>query len=71
MHEIMRKLSNRREYEMGETEMTILYYAHDRALFENGIQQFQHQFNRTTKSFKIVISASKTNYITTSKTLEM
>ena len=56
---------------MGEKKINILCYADDVVLVaenEDDLHRLLHQFNLEAKSFDMVISASKSKYITTSKT---
>ena len=71
MDEIIKKVSKLRGYKMGEKKINILCYADDAVLVaenEDDLQRLLHQFNLVAKSFNMVISASKSKCMTTSKT---
>ncbi|KAK9887098.1 hypothetical protein WA026_020042 [Henosepilachna vigintioctopunctata] len=71
MDEIIKKVRGMRGYKMGDKEISILCYADDAVLIaenEDDLQRLLHQFNLTAKSFNMIISASKTKCMTTSKT---
>lgn len=70
MDEIIKQVRHLKGYKMGNRNITILCYADDAVLVaenEDDLQRLLYRFNCVAKSLNMVISASKTKSLTTSK----
>lgn len=68
MDEILKKMRNMDGYKMDNRNIVVLCYADDVVLIaenEDDLQRLLQQFNKTVKTYNMVISTSKTKCITT------